>query len=146
MRALLAVLALPVVLLAPPRPVHYDLSAAYVAPARTGAPGYIAVYFTPKSSDLAVDKDPPPRLALDPLQTILVDKQPPAPQRAAPVDPATAQYLDTKDPVSFAVALSPEAPKGVHDVKATVTYFYCSKEQGWCRRGSAEVQVRVVAP
>jgi hypothetical protein len=48
--------------------------------------------------------------------------------------------------VAFPVALAPNAAKGTHEVKATVTYFYCSVKQGWCRKGSADVALRVDVP
>jgi hypothetical protein len=31
-------------------------------------------------------------------------------------------------------------------VKATVTYFYCSKREGWCRKGTAAVDVPLDIP
>ena len=82
-------------------------------------------------------------MKLDPAQTILVDKQPPPPSRVPSFDPATVKYLDPKDPVRFAAALAPSAPKGSHQVKATVVFFYCSKRESWCRRGSTDVLVPV---
>ena len=31
-------------------------------------------------------------------------------------------------------------------VKGTVTYFYCSKREGWCRKGTSEVAFTVAVP
>jgi hypothetical protein len=45
--------------------------------------------------------------------------------------------------VVFPVALAPGAPAGDRDVKAKLTYFYCSKREGWCRKGSAPVEFKV---
>jgi hypothetical protein len=28
-------------------------------------------------------------------------------------------------------------------VKATVTYFYCSQREGWCRKGTSDVEFPV---
>jgi hypothetical protein len=44
------------------------------------------------------------------------------------------------------VAFAAGAPKGDKTVKATVVYFYCSSREGWCRRGSADVEVPVSVP
>ncbi|MBI3932670.1 MAG: hypothetical protein HY317_04585 [Acidobacteria bacterium] len=126
-------------------PQHFSLFATFLAPTKT-APGAIAVSFAALDPDVRLNEEPAPRLKLDAAQRVLLDKQPPAPTRVAAFDPETAQYLDTKLPVTFPVALAPGAPKGDHTVKATVTYFYCSKREGWCRKGSADVDVPVTVP
>jgi hypothetical protein len=127
-------------------PQHFTLSASFVPPARAGATGTISVSFTPSDPEIHINQEPPPRLKLDPTQKVLVDKQPPAPSKIQPYDPETAKYVDTRLPVSFAVAWAPGAPKGPQSVRAVVVYFYCSKRDGWCRRGSAEIEVPVTVP
>jgi hypothetical protein len=142
--------ALPVLVLAAAAalagPQHFTLSASFVPPAKAGAAGAIAVTFTAKNPDVHINEDPAPRLNLDPEQKVLVDRQPPRPARTEAVDPAKARYLDLLLPVSFPVALAPGAPKGRQSVRATVIYFYCSKAQGWCRKGSTGVDVAVDVP
>jgi hypothetical protein len=125
---------------------HFTVTATYVAPAKAGADGAIAVTLTPLDPDIHVNEEPSPRLKLDPAQIVLVDKQTPPPARTPVFDAESARYLDPKVPVSFAVAVAPKAPKGMQSVKATVTYFYCSKREGWCRKGSADVEVPVKVP
>lgn len=127
-------------------PQHFSLAASFVAPAKAGANGTIAVTFTPKDPDLHVNEQPAPRIKLDAAQTVLVDKQPAAPTRTAPYDSATAKSLDLKAPLTFPVAFAPNAPVGPQTVNATVTYFYCSKREGWCRKGSTDVTVPVSVP
>ena len=127
-------------------PQHFSLSASFVPPAKAGAAGAIAVTFTAKNPDVHINEDPAPRLKLDPEQKVLVDRQPPRPARTEAVDPAKARYLDLVLPVTFPVGLAPGAPKGHQSVRATVTYFYCSKAQGWCRKGSTDVDVAVEVP
>ena len=147
MRPLSAALALVAALAVPARPAgseHFGVTAAFVA--RPGADGAIAVTFSEKDPDVHVNQEPAPRLKLDPSQAVLIGKQPPPPSRVTPFDPATAKYLDPKVPVRFPAALAPGAPKGPHTVKAVVTYFYCSEREGWCRKGSAEVEVPVTVP
>jgi hypothetical protein len=120
-------------------PVHFDLSASYDPPSKPGSTAAVVVLFSPRNPDVAVDEEPAPRIKLDPEQSVLLDKQPPPSTRVQPADPATAKFLDPKVPVRFPVALSPSAPKGTQTVKATVTYFYCSTREGWCRKGATEV-------
>jgi hypothetical protein len=33
--------------------------------------------------------------------------------------------------------------RGAHVVKGGVTYFYCSKREGWCRKGTTPVEFPV---
>lgn len=135
-------LTLTVALLLTP-PSHFDLAAEYQAGAKRQ--GLVAVTFTAKDPDVVVNEVPGPRLALDPAQTVLVDKQPPAPKVHAP-DPGDGKYLDLGLPVVFPVALAPGVASGTQDVKAKVTYFYCSKREGWCRKGTADLDVPVKVP
>ena len=118
-----------------------DVSATFV-PAGKGTQPAISVVLQPRDPAVHVNEAPGPRLKLDPAQAVLVDKQGPAPKGVV-YDPATAKYLDPAIPVMFPVAVAPGAGKGVQGVKASVTYFYCSKTEGWCRKGTTEVEVPV---
>jgi hypothetical protein len=31
-------------------------------------------------------------------------------------------------------------------VKASVSYFYCSKTEGWCRKGQSDLEFAVLVP
>ena len=72
-----------------------------------------------------------------------MDKQPPPPARIPPFDPETVRYLDTTFPVSFPVAWAGKPPASHATLKAEVVYFYCSKRDGWCRKGTAPVTFSV---
>jgi hypothetical protein len=137
-------LALPALLLLAP-PTSFDLSAAYQA--GTKRQGSVTVMFKATDPDVVVNETPGPRLALDPAQTVLVDKQaPPAKAGHAPAEAGEGKYLDVSLPVVFPVALAAGASPGAHDVKGKVTYFYCSKREGWCRKGTADVEFGVKVP
>lgn len=125
---------------------HFDVSATFVPPAAKGADAAIAVSLAALDPDVRVNEEPAARLKLDPVQNVLVDRQKPAPSRPEAFDPESAKYLDLSAPLLFPVAVSPTAPKGEQTVKATVTYFYCSKREGWCRKGTAPVDVAVTVP
>ena len=123
-------------------PTHFTVTASFVPP-KAGAEGAVSVTFSPKDPEIHVNEDPAPRLKLDPAQTLLKDRQPPPPTRIAPFDPEKARYLDAAVPVLFPVAWAAGAPKSPQTVSGSVTYFYCSKREGWCRKGTTDIEVRV---
>jgi hypothetical protein len=117
---------------------HFDVEAAFVPAPKPGAPAVVAIRFTATDPAVHVNADPAPRFKLDPQQTVLVD------QSLAPAKPEpTARYLDS---ARFPVAIASGAPKGLQSAKGTLTYFYCSKREGWCRKGSAELEIPVLVP
>jgi hypothetical protein len=122
---------------------HFDVTAAFSPAKAPSADGAVAVTFRALDPDVKVNETPAPRLKLDLAQTVLVDRQAPASGQVPDYDPLAARYLDTAKPVLFPVAIAPTAPKGTHEVKASVVYFYCSTREAWCRRGTAEVLVPV---
>lgn len=124
-------------------PQHFTLVASYAPAAKSGANGAVAVVFSPLNADVHINESPAPRLKLDPDQKVLTDKQPPAPSRVEPFDPDKARYLDLALPVTFPASIAADAPKGPQTVKANVVYFYCSKAQGWCRRGATDVEIQL---
>jgi hypothetical protein len=144
-RLVLALLVLPAVLSAGPRR-DFDLLASWEPPATAGGDGAVAVTFRALDPDVRVNETPGPRLNLDLMDAVLVDKQAPAPRRVPDYDPLTAKYLDLDQPVRFPAALSPTAPSGSQTVKAEVVYFYCSVREAWCRRGTADVEIQVPVP
>jgi hypothetical protein len=127
-------------------PQFFGVTATFVAPARAGATPAIEVTFVSKDPEVHINEEPAPRLKLDVAQSVLVDKQLPPRPRTTPYDPSAARYLDLTRPLKFPVAFAPTAPKGAQTVGATVTFFYCSRREGWCRRGSVEVEVPVTVP
>jgi hypothetical protein len=123
-----------------------SVSATYVPPAKAGATGAVAVTFETKDPDVHVNRDPAPRLKLDPEQRVLLDKQPPPARRGGSAEVEAAGFYEPGTPVTFAVALGPAATRGDHEVDGTVTFFYCSKRDGWCRKGTSEVEIPVAVP
>jgi hypothetical protein len=114
---------------------HFAVSAEYRAGKGANA-GEVAVTFAPRDPDVKINVTPPPRLKLDEAQKVLAEK--PAPKRAADGE----KYLDTTFPVVFPVARIGSA----HDdqtVKGSVTYYYCSHREGWCRKGTADLEIPI---
>lgn len=129
----------PLALFAAP-PQHFTVTATFVPAPKAGGESAVAVTFVPLDPDVRINEEPAARLKLDPGQTLLVDKQRPPQGAVKNYDPDTATYLDLSRPVSFPVAHAKGAPKGPHTLVASVTYFYCSKREGWCRKGTTEVE------
>jgi len=142
MRSILLAALLPAAAAAAPAR-HFEVTAAFTPARAASADGVVAVTFLPVDADLKVNENPAPRLKLDLAQAVLVDRQPPAASQVPDYDPLTARYLDPAKPVLFPVALAPAAPKGAHEVKASVVFFYCSTREAWCRRGSADISIPV---
>jgi hypothetical protein len=123
---------------------HFTVSAAYVPPAKPRGAATVAVTFIAADPDVKVNQEPGPRLKLDPEQGVLIDRQPAVSRRGE--SGGEPKYLDTSLPVAFPVAVKPRAPKGEQTVKGNVVYFYCSKREGWCRKGTSEVAFVVNVP
>ena len=122
-----------------PVPPHFDVTARFL-PGKAAGTGDVAVTFVAHDPDVHVNENPAPRLKLDVQQKVLAAK----PLKSAPAPPPApgeAKYLDLAFPVLFPVTLTP--PAAPTTVKATVTYFYCSKRDGWCRKGNQEIEVPV---
>lgn len=121
---------------------YVTVSAEFVPPAKAGADAHVAVTLAPRDLDIQVNEEPGPRLKLAEDEAVLADKQ--KPSGKPPVyDPENPKYLDTSLPVHLPVAVKATAPKGRQAVKAKVTYFYCSKREGWCRKGTEDVEFTV---
>jgi hypothetical protein len=123
---------------------HFDVTATFAPAHKAGGSAAVVVTFRPLDPDVRVNETPAPHLKLDLTQTVLVDRQPPASGQAPDYDPLSAKYLDTARPVSFPVGIAPTAPKGAHEVKASVIFFYCSTREAWCRRGTADVLISAI--
>ena len=122
---------------------HFDLQATFVPAAGAKADAAVAVLFTAKDPDVKINEIPAPKLKLDPAQSVLQSKED-APKGAAAEAPDQVRYLDLAAPVRFPVGLGGAATKGTHLVKGSVAYFYCSKREGWCRKGTTDVEIPVL--
>jgi hypothetical protein len=115
---------------------HFDISAQY-RPGKAASTGEVAVTFTPKDPDVKINAAPAPKLKLDETQKVLVEKT--APRKP---DTPAEKYLDLTFPVVFPVAVASPV-KGGETVKGALTYYYCSHREGWCRKGTADVEIPV---
>jgi hypothetical protein len=113
------------------------VSATFVA-ATGKAPAAVAVSFDSRDADIHVDREPAPRLELESQDVLRTARVAPVRRVAGP-----GRYLQPDEPVVFKVALAPGTARGSRPVRASVTYFYCSEREGWCRKGIADVDVLV---
>jgi hypothetical protein len=123
---------------------HFDVTAAYEAPLKKGAPANLVFEFKRKDPDVNINEEPAPRIKFAAGSPLLA----PTPPKSSGVipDPATAHYLDLQKPVRFPVTAAPGAARGLSTVKTTLSYFYCSKRENWCRKGTADFDLPVVLP
>ena len=128
------------------KPVHFDVTATF-NPARRNAPGEVAVQFVARDPDVRINEVPPPRLKLETgPATVAPPARPAAAAKGGPAGEGPGHYLDLTLPVVFPVTLASGTPRGTHDARGTVTYFYCSKREGWCRKGTTEVEFPITVP
>ena len=123
---------------------HFEVTAAYEPSAKKGTAGTVVFEFKRKDPDVNVNEDPAPRIKFA-AGAPLVAPPPPKSSGELP-DPAVAHYLDLSKPVRFSVAAAPDAAKGLTTVKTTLSYFYCSKRENWCRKGTADFDLPVSLP
>ena len=123
---------------------HFEVTAGYEPSTKKGEPSHIVFAFKKKDPDVNINEEPAPRLKFA-AGAPLVAPSPPKSSGVIP-DPANARYLDLAKPVRFAVTSALDAPKGLSTVKTTVSYFYCSKRENWCRKGTADFNLGVVLP
>lgn len=123
---------------------HFDVSAAFESPAKKGASANLVFEFKRKDPDVNINEEPAPRVKFGPGSALVA----PAPPKSSGIipDPETAHYIDLSKPVRIPVTIAPGAAKGVNTVRATLSYFYCSKRENWCRKGTADFDLTVVLP
>lgn len=122
---------------------HFDVTGAYEVPSKKGGPGHLVFEFRQKDKDVYINEEPAPRVKVGPGSPIVAPK--PKGSGLVP-DLENVKYLDLTKPVRFAVTSAKDAPQGLSRVKTTLSYFYCSKRENWCRKGTAEFDLAVVLP
>ncbi|HEX9005849.1 MAG TPA: hypothetical protein VF889_01050 [Bacteroidota bacterium] len=94
--------------------------------------------FTP-AEGIHLNADPPARVAFDSASVLTPVGEL---QQVTEEDEGTVY---TPEPLHQRVALRPGARPGRYSVGGTVTYFFCSGTEGWCRRKVEHVQLQVTA-
>lgn len=94
---------------------------------KAGTTGEILVNFKPKD-EIHINLDPPISVSFDSGTAISTTGKP------VTTKGVKSEYLDVSKPVSQKFTLSKRMKSGTHALKGTLTYFYCSGNDGWCSR------------
>jgi hypothetical protein len=122
-------------------PAHFDVTASF-APGRAPGKGEVSVTFAGRDPDVRINAHPAPKLAVE-GGLLIAQPLPAGAEKGKGKADGEAAYLDTALPVVFTVGVPGGTPKGAFTAKASVTYFYCSKRDGWCRKGTTPVEFPV---
>lgn len=104
--------------------VDLELSESILHP---GQLGELKVHFSPVAG-IHITSDPQMRISLDPKSPFRLNgaiKQ--------SIDSSTS-YLSTGEPVIQVFNVPPKTQTGRRFLKGTLTYYFCSDEEGWCRK------------
>lgn len=123
---------------------HVGLAAAFER-GTVGREGDVVVRFMPLDPAVHVNAEPTPRLTLEGLPRVLEESTRPAQAATREAFP-NGRYLDTRVGLRFPAKLRPDVAPGRHTVLGTLTYFYCSTTEGWCRRAQDQVEISVSLP
>jgi hypothetical protein len=104
---------------------------------RPGASAVVELHFTPVDG-IHINVDPPVEFALDSAAAITLKGKP-----VMTKDSGTG-YLSTAAPVKQTVVLGKNIQAGKFAVKGTVTYFFCSENEGWCNRQKQPVEFTIL--
>jgi hypothetical protein len=122
----------------------FDIEVGFESSGEKEGPVVAIVTFFARRDDVHINEQPAPRLRLAAEQGVLAYDPPKQPPQ--PADPANPKYLDLSQPVRFEMSWAEGAPSGVQAVPATLTYFYCSSREHWCRRGHIAIEIPVQVP
>jgi hypothetical protein len=110
-----------------------------LSPLRAGIRGEVAVTFTALKG-YAVDRTLPMTLSFTPVAGVTLAK---TELKASPDDPKAKDQYYVDLPV-IKVAVTPTKP-GKYEIPGKLTYFFCSKTDGFCSRQMLDVKMPVVA-
>ena len=109
-----------------------------VSPLKAGKPGEVAVTFT-SLKGYAVDRTLPLTLKFTPVAGVTVPK---TELKASPDDPKAKDQYYVDLPV-IKVSVTASKP-GKYEIAGKLTYFFCSKTDGFCSRQMLDVKMPVV--
>ncbi len=104
---------------------------------RPGVAGLIELRFFP-ADGIHVNVDPPVKFSLDSATGLVLNGRP------LMTADARSGYLSTTAPVQQKVTLGRKVAPGQCTVKGTVTYFFCSDSEGWCKRQKVPVEFTIL--
>jgi hypothetical protein len=129
---------------------------------------YVKVTGPSEPIKVTVDKESTAEIYLKPVEGIHINLEPPIKiellsskgvtqikeeKKATPqktddklktVEKKDGEYFDPSKPVLVKFKVGKDIGSGKTEIKAKVTYFYCSDKEGWCSQGRDEVIIPVV--
>ena len=94
---------------------------------KSGETGELRLTFSPEEG-YHINANPPVEFTIDSGKVVLLKGE-----LTQTVDRSNG-YLSTRSPVRQTLYVPSTVAPGVHVMKATVTYYYCSDLEGWCVR------------
>ena len=95
-------------------------------PLAGGQTGEMVIALRP-AEGFHINAEPPVRVSLDSAATVSLVGEP------LQIVAETTGYLDPEAEVKQRFRVTKNAAAGTHRLKITITYFYCSDSEGWCR-------------
>lgn len=92
---------------------------------KAGAKAELLFTLTPRTG-IHVNLQPALDLKLDSIPGIVPAGRPEVPRRDS--------FLDASKPIRQTLTLANNLPAGVHTIRGTLIYYYCSDAEGWCSR------------
>jgi hypothetical protein len=124
----------------PAVPAHFELEVdpVVVAP---GSETTVSLLLSPVDG-VKINRYPRVRLKIPQADGLVVaaegsvgnDKAPPPGQMEA-------NYFKKVDPVEVKLSIDDDAPKGMHEISANLTYFYCVAASGFCAPKTVPVEI-----
>lgn len=103
---------------------------------KAGGNGTILISFVPVDG-IHINADPPVRAKIQKNRLLSLKGDP-----DISIDKESG-YLSTSTPVKQRFAVSSKATPGEHTVKGTIIYYFCSDTEGWCRKFSQPMTLKL---
>lgn len=103
---------------------------------RAGGEGTILISFVPVDG-IHVTSNPAVTMSLERNSTFAIRK--PAEHKT---DKKTG-FLATSSPVEQRFIVAKNTSPGTHILRGTITYYFCSDEEGWCRKSTHPVELKL---
>ena len=103
---------------------------------KAGDTAQLTVKFIPKRG-IYINANPPIDLKIDSSDTIIVKSKPEIPSSGK------SDYFDVTKSIKQSFTLSKKLKTGTVSLRGTLTYFYCSNTDGWCRKYKHPIDMKI---
>jgi len=113
--------------------VHVDVAVS-TSTLKPGQQAELRLMFKPVDG-IHVTIDPPVEIKVEPKGIFFLKGE-----SRRPVDKSSG-YLSSAEPVVQRFTISKNAQAGNHALKASIIYYFCSDDEGWCRKFTMPVEL-----